>query len=209
LNVVTDSGGRKLEEVIPAGIGINYNITVDYTRFGFDDPVQFYKYLSSNIFNSIKAGKFQTNLHNYMEEFGVHIMPTVETTDLDLITLLNFVYIGTDIRTDPPTSEPTVGGPTNSPTPIPAVTFRYFEIVAGIVITTFLFGIYYIVSVATGFLRPRSKYDLNSKLDKTVGLVELQNRKDTDITISVNSSVKSFDFLPVVDENDYPDFDNA
>jgi hypothetical protein len=205
LNEVTGSSGKILDEVIPSGIGINYNITVDYTRFGFEDADSFFQYIKLKLVTALKTGKFLSNLQAYLEFNDVHMMPTVISGPEDMVSLLNYAYVGRVRGTDPPTSEPTQGRPTNTPTSL-GIRIRYFEIVAGVIISAFLYGIYYIISVATGYLRPRSKHDLRAKNIKNLGLVELKTRQNSDYTCPTESftlgsrSFDNLDYFPSIDE---------
>lgn len=152
--------GRRYLETAASGIGILYNVTININRFGFTDPEACFDTLSGQLLSGLANGNFSRSIQEYSVLLGTDSF-TQATSSLSDYTILQWVYVGQAVATQPPTSTPTQppsSTPTTPPTPKP---FRpiYFELVAGIVITAVSVGIYYITTVITGLLRADQKFE--------------------------------------------------
>jgi hypothetical protein len=146
--------GRKLVE--KSGIGINYNVTVNIEQLGFTDPTETYETLSSQLVLAIANGNFTEEIQNQADILGVSTLLSAGSSSSDF-TLREFVYVFTEIITNPPTGAPTGAPTTPSSVPTSAPTHmggrKKFEVVAGLILTSIFILLQYLVTVATSYSR--------------------------------------------------------
>lgn len=143
----------------PTGIAVNYNVTLPIQRLGYNDPDLCFAVLSAQLVDSIASGNFTELIQQEAVNNGVDsILGSASTTASDYAGL-GYVRIATSLVTAPPSSYPTATPsqptttPTSGPTKPPPQRPVYFEIVAGVVLTSVALGLFYATSVILGLLR--------------------------------------------------------
>jgi hypothetical protein len=143
----------------PTGIAVNYNVTLPIQRLGYNDPDLCFAVLSAQLVDSIASGNFTALIQAEAVNNGVDaILGSASTSSSDYAGL-GYVRIATSLVTSPPSSYPTstpsqptttpTSGPTKPPPPRPV----YFEIVAGLVLTSVALGLFYTTSIILGLVR--------------------------------------------------------
>jgi hypothetical protein len=182
-------GFRRLETIIPAGIGIDYNITTKIERFNYEDAKEAYEDLATKLVSAIQSGSFEAALVDMIEAFEVTSMPNVTSGATDLIRVREYATTTSVVVTNAPTStpslqpdesvqEPTTDDGSDEP-------LGYVEIGAGITLTAAIFGVWYFSSMVLGLLRP--KVSLQSSKDTKGSLDQLHEKKTAGIVAKPGS----------------------
>lgn len=143
----------------PTGIAVNYNVTLAIQRLGYNDPDECFAVLSLQLTDSIASGNFTALIQEEAVNNGVSSILGSASTSASDYAGLGYVRIATSLVTSPPSSYPTstpsrptttpTSGPTKTPPPRPV----YFEIVAGLVLTSVALGLFYVTSIILGVVR--------------------------------------------------------
>jgi len=143
----------------PTGIAVNYNVTLPIQRLGYNDPDLCFAVLSAQLVDSIASGNFTALIQEEAVNNGVDsILGSASTSSSDYAGLA-YVRIATSLVTSPPSSYPTstpsqpTTTPTSGPTKPPPIRPVYFEIVAGLVLTSVALGLFYVTSIILGIVR--------------------------------------------------------
>lgn len=149
---------------IPSGIGLNYNVTIhSIERLGYNDPALCFQTLSTQLIEGVKNGNFTSALAGFVAALNVTILPSASSSAADFVFLRDFVYVGTPMMTNPPSSYPTTvpSGPTSQPSlakhSVSPTAFVpksiYFDIGIGVTLACCAFYFVYMTSVVTAALR--------------------------------------------------------
>lgn len=155
---------RRLSGLQSTAIGINYNVTLEsIERFGFNDPAACFAFVSNELITGIDNGNFSSALQSISAALNVTMFPSATSSKADYVFIRDFVIVGTPKATYPPssfpsskptgpTSSPSVGATTTSPTRFVPPMYMY-DVTVGITLAACAFGFAYFIAVATGFFR--------------------------------------------------------